>query len=116
MRGDQAKLARPDLQGEIFSVDTALRKATADEPKARPCCTGKHVSQLVAIAEGPDRTYSGDDILQSGRSGFVRSFGRREAYESLRGTNPRSADDGLWVFLFSAERVEVTIGSGRRGT
>jgi hypothetical protein len=53
---------------------------------------------------------------QSRHSGYVKSFGRREAYESLRGTNPWAADDGLWVFLFSAERGEVTIGSGQRGT
>jgi hypothetical protein len=45
----------------------------------------------------------------------VKSFGRREAYESLRGTNPRAATDGLWVFLFSAERVEVTTGGRSRG-
>ena len=29
---------------------------------------------------------------------------------------PAGADDGLWVFLFSAERGEVTTGSGKRGT
>jgi hypothetical protein len=46
---------------------------------------------------------------------FVKSFGRREAYESLRGTNPRAADEGLWVFLFSAERGEVTTGGGSFG-
>ena len=46
----------------------------------------------------------------------MKSFGRREAYESLRGTNPRSADNGLWVFLFWAERVAARIGGGRRGT
>ena len=46
----------------------------------------------------------------------VKSFGRRQAYESLRGTNPRAADDGLWVFRFSAEPNEVTTGSGKRGT
>ena len=53
--------------------------------------------------------------LESGHSAFVKSFGRREAYESLRGTNPRAADDGLWVFLFSAERGEVATGSGSAG-
>jgi hypothetical protein len=47
----------------------------------------------------------------------VKSFGRRLAYESLRGTNPRVvADDGLWVFLFSAEREGVTTDSAKRGT
>jgi hypothetical protein len=45
-------------------------------------------------------------------SAVVKSFGRWQAYESLRGTNPRAADDGLWVFLFSVERGEVTTGSG----
>jgi len=54
--------------------------------------------------------------LQSGQAAFVKSFGRREAYESLRGTNPRAADNGLWVFLFSAERGEVTTGSDLRWT
>jgi hypothetical protein len=53
---------------------------------------------------------------QSGEAAFVKSFGRREAYESLRGTNPRAADNGLWVFLFSAERGEVTTGSDLRWT
>ncbi len=43
---------------------------------------------------------------QSRHSGFVKSIGRRLAYESLRGTNPRVADDGLWVFLFWAEPGE----------
>jgi hypothetical protein len=52
----------------------------------------------------------------SGQTAFVKSFGRREAYESLRGTNPRAADNGLWVFLFSAERGEVTTGSDLRWT
>ena len=58
------------------------------------------------------------DILAVQRrySGFVKSFGRHLVYESLRGTNPRVADDGLWVFLFSAERGEVTTGCGSRGT
>lgn len=28
----------------------------------------------------------------------VKSFGRREAYESPRRTNPRSAGEGLWGF------------------
>jgi len=50
------------------------------------------------------------------RTATVKSFGRREAYESLRGTNPRAADNGLWVFLFSAERGEVTTGSDLRWT
>ena len=36
--------------------------------------------------------------LQSGRSDFVKSFGRREAYESPRGTNPPCAARGLWGF------------------
>jgi hypothetical protein len=53
---------------------------------------------------------------QSSHSGFVKSFGRRLAYESPRGTNPRVADYDLWVFLFSAERVAVTTGSVKRGT
>jgi hypothetical protein len=41
----------------------------------------------------------------------VRVFGRRQAYESLRGTNPRAADDGLWILLFLAEPGEVTNGN-----
>jgi hypothetical protein len=53
---------------------------------------------------------------QSCPTASVKSFGRREAYESLRGTNPRAADNGLWVFLFSAERGEVTTGSDLRWT
>ena len=55
-------------------------------------------------------------VLQSRTSAPVKSFGRRLAYETLRGTNPRAADDGLWVFQFSAEPNEVTTGSGKRGT
>ena len=55
-------------------------------------------------------------VPTSGPSPVVKSFGRREAYESLRGTNPRAADNGLWVFLFSAERGEVTTGSDLRWT
>jgi hypothetical protein len=36
---------------------------------------------------------------ESCRSAFVKSFERREAYESLRGTNPRVADSmGISVF------------------
>ena len=46
----------------------------------------------------------------------MKSFGRRLAYESPRGTNPRAAGNGLWVFLFSAERGAVTTGSGKRRT
>ena len=53
---------------------------------------------------------------QSRHSVYVKSFGRREAYESLRGTNPRAANDGLWVFLFLTERGEVTTGGESRGT
>jgi hypothetical protein len=53
---------------------------------------------------------------EAGLAEIVKSFGRREAYESLRGTNPRAADNGLWVFLFSAERGEVTTGSDLRWT
>lgn len=33
-------------------------------------------------------------------SACVKSFGRREAYESLGGTNPRAPLTGLWVFRF----------------
>jgi hypothetical protein len=51
-------------------------------------------------------------LNDSGTAAFVKSFGRREAYESLRGTNPRATDGGLWVFLFSAERGEVATDSG----
>ena len=36
--------------------------------------------------------------LQSGYSGFVKSFGRRLAYESPRGTNPRCVVRSLWGF------------------
>jgi len=31
---------------------------------------------------------------------FVKSFGRRQAYESPRGTNPRAAGDGYGDFDF----------------
>ena len=44
------------------------------------------------------------------------SFRRRQAVPKSPRNEPRAADDGLWVFLFSAERGEVTIGSGKRGT
>src|SRR5271170_7743979 len=38
------------------------------------------------------------DRSHSSRSAPVKSFGRREAYESRRGTNPRCAAQGLWGF------------------
>ena len=74
----------------------------------------------VAIINGP--ATSGSNVCfphwpcESCHSGIVKSFGRRLAYESLRGTNPRTADDCLWVFRFLAEPGEATTGSGRRGT
>jgi hypothetical protein len=36
--------------------------------------------------------------LRSRHSVFVKSFGRRLAYESPQGTNPRSVIRGLWGF------------------
>jgi hypothetical protein len=61
-------------------------------------------------ATAKDRSDS--PTAQSGHSGFVRSFGRRLAYESLRGTNPRATSDGLWVFRFSTEPGDVRTGCG----
>ena len=37
-------------------------------------------------------------MLESGPATSVKSFGRRLAYESPRGTNPRCAVRGLWGF------------------
>ena len=45
----------------------------------------------------------------------VKSFGRRQAYESLRGANPRAANDDLWEFVFLAESSGATTGSGKAG-
>ncbi len=41
---------------------------------------------------------SGMPTVESRRSPFVKSFGRRLAYESPRGTNPRCVARGLWGF------------------
>src|SRR3954467_9999310 len=41
--------------------------------------------------------------LQSGSSAFVKSFGRRQAYESPRGTNPRATGGELWGFRLSGD-------------
>jgi hypothetical protein len=85
----------------------------AGYPKRRAAMSG-----LGPIAaETPDRSVRFATLgTESRQAAHVKSFGRHLAYESLRGTNPRVADDGLWVFLFSAERGEVTTGSGSRGT
>ncbi len=40
--------------------------------------------------------------LQSGRVAFLKSFGRRQAYESLGGPNPRAPSDELWGFRILA--------------
>ena len=37
---------------------------------------------------------------ESGRAGFVKSFGHRQAYESLRGRNPRATGDSYGDFGF----------------
>lgn len=37
--------------------------------------------------------------LQHGKSRLVKSFGRRQAYESPRGRNPRATGGCLWIFL-----------------
>ena len=39
---------------------------------------------------------------QTGPSAIVKGFGRRQAYESLRGPNPRAPDGGLWRFELGA--------------
>ncbi len=39
---------------------------------------------------------------KSRQTGYVKGFGRRQAYESLRGPNPRAARASLWVFRLSA--------------
>ena len=50
---------------------------------------------------------------------FVKSFGRREAYESPRGTNPRAPVCGLWGFRFwvglEADSTGVEARRGWRG-
>jgi hypothetical protein len=50
--------------------------------------------------------------LQSGRSAFVKSFGRWQAYESPRRTNPRALGGELWGFadLALVARTGVTVG------
>jgi hypothetical protein len=51
-------------------------------------------------------------IAQSRHSALVKSFGRRQASESRRGTNPRAGCGALWVFEdFVGARVRVFVGA-----
>src|SRR6266850_5520782 len=61
--GDQARLARLDLQREVFRVDARLREAAGDEPKARLRGAREHVAQLLAVAESPDRADARGDVV-----------------------------------------------------
>ncbi len=45
---------------------------------------------------------------------IVKGFGRRQAYESRRGTNPRGRGKGLWGFRFSAGRGVGATSAGIR--
>ncbi len=46
------------------------------------------------------------------RAAYVKNFGRRQAYESRRGRNPRCPRHGLWGFvdLLMAARLEASAG------
>jgi hypothetical protein len=47
---------------------------------------------------------------QNRRTAPVKSFGRREAYESPRRTNPRAPGSGLWGFRFQVDLVGAVTG------
>lgn len=53
-------------------------------------------------------------LTGSGLSPFLKSFGRREAYESRRRTNPRDAVIGLWGFRLTVVLEWVMSAAGRR--
>ena len=51
-------------------------------------------------------------VIENGRPGFVKSFGRRQASESRRGTNPRAGCGALWVFEdFVGASLRVFVGA-----
>lgn len=43
-------------------------------------------------------------FAKSRQAANVKGFGRRQAYESLRSTNPRAARGVLWAFRISVDR------------
>jgi len=56
--------------------------------------------------QNPPKYLPGDNVRfahstpKCRKAAFVKSFGRREAYESPRGTNPRDPGSCLWGFGF----------------
>src|SRR6476659_10782944 len=49
-------------------------------------------------------------VAKSSHAAFVKSFGRRQAYESPRGTNPRMAGARLWDFRLRADPRRLSRG------
>src|SRR4051812_11042909 len=66
----------------------------------------------LSFGSGAATSASTAHTLQSGRSAYVKSFGRRQAYESRRGTNPRAAGDGLWGIRFPTGSDARATGGG----
>jgi len=52
----------------------------------------------------------GSPLVQTRHSALVKSFGRRQAYESPRRTNPRATCAVLWGFYDLAGRAAEAIG------
>ena len=65
---------------------------------APPCLASHCGSRGIRYRASPKSVRFPTSPLVSGLSGYVKSFGRRQASESRRGTNPRCAGRGLWGF------------------
>jgi hypothetical protein len=61
--GQQTSLASLYLQSEVLGVDAALGQTAGDKPEARLRGAREHVAQFLAIAESPDWTNAGRDII-----------------------------------------------------
>src|SRR5262245_47435164 len=59
----EASLGGPDLKAEIFGVDPALGEAAGDEPEPGLPGAREHAAQFLLLAEAPDRTDAGSDVI-----------------------------------------------------
>ena len=97
----------------------SLKESQLILPPSPAFCHDAHERPLSRNGTGRLNDRCRPDLVVSRMSGSVKSFGRRLAYESPRGTNPRCVARGLWGFEeLRVVKVagEVFIGQPRTAT
>src|SRR5437899_9549810 len=100
----QPQLRRLDLQCEVLRVDAALGQAPGDEPEAGLRRLHEHVTQLLVLAEAPDRADApGDRLAEQPAHQLLLALVARCQYDEVR----RHGFAGTQACALSHEPVDV---------